>query len=693
VSFATQKDKPNSERFMLVKITPARFVNADLVVNLGLYTISFPYNVERVERNGVALTKVASIFMSGNDTYTVTDDNYVTIRLAAAPSTSNVIVIFYNLFYTSGEYRIKSADPDDANTAEVHWEPRLEDEPSVRQSVKDIISGTLSTSMTSIRLINVDNDFQNYLTDKDSFYEKTVKCWLCINGVDNIQKAFQGRIKKLDISKGHVTLTTYDIFSLMDKPALMKDAAEDAYWERLTNSFPNMDPNRSGTPIRIVLGKSSRFRTEGSSYINNGVHLELKSCEQAVCTNWNSDITTSNNRVWGLCRTLSDGIRVPSSFPTITNVTDLAHLSVIRVSNADYAGMDIELCDSYKISEGGDTYYGFVSRITSSGFGTDIYFYTDASVDPNFTTALTMTPLSLSVVLGGPDSLRVDLFEDKDFTLNVTTLDSGNKYYSITFDNNFESAHSSLAVLDPGSHQIYFRARINTTNMGHAQVLKRLCDDAGIATSTASFTAAQTALNIRSAFSIPQFDEQDFNSYRKYAEEICKSTMGILSANNSFELEYNLLAAPSSTNATTEDMYLKDSLSIDVDYQDIVTQLVAYNPHNSSQAAIDADPSPSETVSSAVAEHLHGIKNTVRFRHVLETITSRIQDIFDILSHRRAIYRFSTATDNLDSEIGDDLQLESSQLLGGVASKDLKIISLDKSAGRADVEATDLLDI
>jgi len=169
--------------------------------------------------------------------------------------------------------------------------------------------------------------------------------------------------------------------------------------------------------------------------------------------------------------------------------------------------------------------------------------------------------------------------------------------------------------------------------------------------------------------------------------------MGILYANNNFELEYQLLSAPSSSSAITNDRYLKDSLAIDIDYQDIVTQLIAYNPHRSWDEALDAAKSPSETVTSAVAEHLHGVKNTVRFRHVLEQITDRIADIFAIMSNRRAIYSFSTATKNLDSEIGDDLQLESDQLLGGESARDLKIISLDKSADRVDVEATDLLDI
>src|SRR5690606_27510837 len=140
---------------MLVKLTPARYISEDMAdEGSGLYSIDWTFPIEKVQRNGVDLTEATSTPGTNDQWYW--DGSSLKVKLAAAPSSSNVIVVFYNLFYTSGQYRITTADPEDPQTDEIHWEPRLEEEPAVKQSVKDIISGTLSTAITSIRLINAD---------------------------------------------------------------------------------------------------------------------------------------------------------------------------------------------------------------------------------------------------------------------------------------------------------------------------------------------------------------------------------------------------------------------------------------------------------------------------------------------------------------------------------------------------------
>lgn len=709
MTFAAEKAKPNSDRFMLVKITPARYVSEALVSQGGgVYSLGWTYHVEKVQRNGHDLTR--SDAAANNDEWSW-DGSTLSVKLASAPSASNVIVVFYSLFYTSGQYRIATADPEDSGTEELHWEPRLENEPTVKQSIKDIISGTLSTAITNIRLINSDNEFQKYLTDDDSFFEKTVKCWICINGVTNIQKAFEGRIKSLSIGKHSVTLTTYDIFSLLDQPALMGDTAEEAYWIRQLGSFPNMYSRDSGLPIKYVLAPATRYTEtaiDGALSTSAAFKMVVRdSLERAVCTNYSAEISTSNNREWGICRFGSAGPRSLSfgNVAAIYQESDSAFDFYISVLFVRITGQhNLRVGDTFKISRTSPSAQDFVLVIEDQPFtfnpggGTQTYHYAllhlgAGSSAPVVTPAWTFHSHSAPAIFireRSSDQLT-PMFYERDYTVTTTTTSSGNKYQKITFKNALETEPDG--GIDPGADEVLWRHGA-AGGLLHGEALKDLCLRAGLSVNSASFAAGSSALPINTSFTIPQFDEQDFASYRKYAEEICKSTMGIIFANNNFDLEYQLLAAPASNGARVNaDRYLSDSLAIDVDYQDIVTQLVAYNPHNSSEAALDAEKSPSETVTSAVAEHLHGVKNTVRFRHVLETITDRIGAIFDIMRHRRAIYRFSTTTDNIDSEISDDLLLESPQLLGGIVARDLKIITLDKSAERVEVEATDLLDI
>jgi len=77
----------------------------------------------------------------------------------------------------------------------------------------------------------------------------------------------------------------------------------------------------------------------------------------------------------------------------------------------------------------------------------------------------------------------------------------------------------------------------------------------------------------------------------------------------------------------------------------------------------------------------------------MEDITGRIDDIRKIRSARRVIYDLRTATNNIDSNIGDDFQLDSAQIIGDGTSIDLKIITLDKSNDEVRIQATDLQEL
>lgn len=864
MTFSSEAEKPSSNRYMLMKITPARYVSDDLsAAGGGVYDMGWSYNIDRIERNGTALTEASSTPGTNDQWYW--DGSSLEIKLASAPSSSNIIVVFYNLFYTSGEFRTATVDPEDSNTPEVHWEPRLLEEPAVRQSIKDLISGVLATAITSLKLSNPDNGFQAYLTDNDSFYEKTVKCWFCINGVENIQKAFEGRIKSVSLlSDSSVTLEIYDVFSLLDQPCLMGDSAEEAYFVRETGSFPDVDPAKAGITIPYIASKLSRYKKLGAAdmieiestnkYLdwsdtdgtlaasvdegfyspddlanamaaamnavastntysvtyfttrrkfifeeatdsaftilwntgsNNGSTIAMKmgfwptadtasafvsiggvaytgvfsdieipfpvnrldssSLIESACTDYAGFADKESNRVWSVARFNSDGPRelnfdiqvgsdTKTQGPMLVRGEDSLTWRNLHMVNFTGSDNNIRVGDSFKWTNNGATKSCYAMCVRDQSFTYGINTYTHAFIVIDQSTKNGYEFLTLNsgdtwstnsapavVLVENSSGKSWPLFYEKHFSTNETTLASGNIYQSITLidgvEDDLEYFHQendyllrdypvpettgysgdTLAgyrpanAINPSDYSIYVRTGAATDNLGHAEVIKEMVEKAGLSTNAASFSTAQSALDVNTSFQIPQFDETDYSSYRKYLELICASTMGVLYANNSFELEYALLSTPSSSNVLDDKKYR--TLSIKIDYQDIVTQLIAYNPHNSSQDALDAAYSPSETVSSDVTRYLHGVRVTRRFRHVLETITARIQDIFDILSKRRAVYRFTTATEHLDAEIGDDFQLESEQLLGASGSKDLKIISLDKSAQDVVVEASDLLDI
>ena len=257
--------------------------------------------------------------------------------------------------------------------------------------------------------------------------------------------------------------------------------------------------------------------------------------------------------------------------------------------------------------------------------------------------------------------------------------------------NNFEANHPGLTVLDTGLYSVLYRIKPDTTNGKHGSVLKTLLESTGLIVNSSSVTTANTSLTSLVNFSIPQFDEGDFAEYFKYIELILSSTFGYIFLNNNFEIEYKLFQAPSSTTEINDGIILKDSLSYRFEFKDIITQLIGYNSHYSANEVTSMSATPSVTVVSNKAKYLHGIDNTTRFRHVLQDMSTRLQDIMDFRSERLVTYDFETANRHLDSLIGDDFKLTTSGLLGDDIERQIKIIKVNKNTDKVSISAIDLI--
>jgi hypothetical protein len=282
----------------------------------------------------------------------------------------------------------------------------------------------------------------------------------------------------------------------------------------------------------------------------------------------------------------------------------------------------------------------------------------------------------------------------RDYTATTSATSGGNVYLKITFVNNFEANHAGLTTLDPGIHSVTYRVRPDTTNGSHGKVVKMILENAGATVNAATVTAADAAFSSNVAFSIPQFDETDYSENIKYLQLIFSSALSYISLNNDFDFEYHLFQTPSSTTEITDVDIINDSFKVEIDYQDIIHQLIAYNPHwSSAEAVANPSDSPSSTEENLTAKYLHGINRVKRFRHVLETITSRLPDIIAVRSNRKASYLFDTKIINIDNILGDDLLIETGGILGGGSSKQLMILSLTKSPKETKIIASDLLDL
>ena len=677
-NFLTIKNNQASEKFCLIRMVPRRYANDNLVsIGSGKYQMSFSYPIQKVMANNTELNLVTSVSIPGEYSY---NENTNTLTIFSTPGPSNIIIIYYYLFFTSGRHRVISEDPEDNNTALRDWSPRIIQNPTISSSIENVTTSGLSVISSSVELINNENEFEAYLTDNDSFHKSEVKTWICLDSAENIQKIFDGRIINLNLNGNRVTITFDDPLSLLLEPCYMGDIPDECYFS--LQNFPNLNPNTTNIPIPYIIGTASRYQLLSDTSISGLVDaqkIDQSSLYNAYCVDYDNSISTTTNRIWGLCRVSSDGFlqfgftpsNIDNTNPNYTRLDGtLAQINKFRIGDTftvTYLAVDYYLRAVY------------VDRINN-------YIYTtkEAAISTGAVVNSNNCPV---IIVTNESNETYNCLYGRDYTTTITNT-TNNKFLKITFTNNFEANHA-LAVLDPGIFRVKFRVRPDMTNGKHGSVVQSLLENAGLTVNTASISTANSSFVVNVNFSIPNFDEQDFDVYIKYIQDILKSALSFITINNDFEVEYKLFNTPTSSIEITDVDILKNDFKIEVDYKDIVHQIISYNPHCGSSEDLNA--SATETLNKT--KYLNNVNKVVRFRHVLENMTTKLQDIIKIRGERKAIYNFSTKVINLDNILGDDIKIVKNGILGNLTSKEVKIISLDKSPKRTRILASDLLDL
>lgn len=687
MSIASEKVKHATERFLLVRLNPARYILP--VLNGSVYEITLPFTINKIERLGVALTKDTSTPSVDDHWYQNESTGLVQIKLASAPNdTTNVLIAFHYLFYTGTVFRSVSEDPENTATTTRLWEPRIINYPSVIQSFGNIIAGVLTVQNTSLEIINENGNIQEFLTEDDSFYNKEAVIWLCINSTSNIQRIFTGKIDSISLTQNTARFNLLDSFSALKQRGTMVppefSSASLAYHLAVTGILPR----GHNKPQPYIFGASSRIKTIGiDGMVSGGPEPYVLTDEilELFTHGYVADVSTTTNRTW-------PGARGRYTIATQSFGAVQAHLDTgtgfrfVRFASLS----NVEVGDTIKWTEGGTDYYGIINHVGTFTYSSVNYNIVFSDPSGPFSLASTVANLkSGGVVITRNNQDPIYPRIDRDVVLSNSALTFGGYSLYAEFVNNFETNFSGFTALNPQTDRVFVRFSQSTVD-SHAAALKYILETAGLTTNTTSFTNAETALSTKVRFHQCNFDESDYDTYLKYVQDILKSTLGFLRINSDDEIEYYLLDAPTSSSVRDSSLTLDGATRCEVDYRDIATEIIAYNPHYDSKQAIDLSSSPAETESAPKARYLHNINNVDRFRHVLEEISSKILDHINLKSKRNAIYSFSTSTEDIDTELGDDIELQNKIVLGSSDTQDLKVISIDKSPGRTSLEAQDL---
>ncbi len=594
-------------------------------------------------------------------------------------------MIFYYLFYTGTIQKAAYETPTLDSTPLRSWEPRILSYPSFLQSFKNIQTGIFTIADSDLEIANADDDFQQYQTDDDSFANKEVSIWLCINSTANIQRAFLGYCTSIKWNRESVRISISDSFSKLKNTAFMGDLDSEAILS--LSSFPNLDPNANNVPCPYVFGRSSAYKSTIWDTYSHPDSRFLVSGFPARCIDFGEYASNTLNRQWLLCRT--DDVIPTQVFGTVISTVTAIESSVTFSS---VSGVFIGDTFSWTDPSGPHTYYCIVTRVV----GSVVYFLPPLGPGPMFipiafNLSSTMNPKpSMAVLIKNPadsDGFYTALY-GRDYSLSTTTTSSGNKLHKITFVNGFESGFEFGLVmtnLNPATMSVHFR--ISHNDQGISYNLRKMLSKAGFTSiQSSSFEIFDDSLALVTRFHIPNIDEDNYNDYLKYFEDFLSACLGYIYINSSFSVAGNVLTIPDSTSVRDSTLILDGSSNGEFEYQDIATQIIPYNPH-----ADDNDNGNEISVKSDKAKYLHGIVNTNRFKHPFENLTDRIDAHMSLKSNRNATYNFEVATEDIDSSLGDDILLDNN--IVPIGSRSAKIISLEKSPGKILVEASDLLGI
>jgi hypothetical protein len=228
--------------------------------------------------------------------------------------------------------------------------------------------------------------------------------------------------------------------------------------------------------------------------------------------------------------------------------------------------------------------------------------------------------------------------------------------------------------------------------MTHGTALKEMVNRAGIADDGNFNTGFNATIDAPVQFQIPNLDETYLDTYRKYCEDILAGTIGYLRMNSDGEAEYIVSESPTPvSNNRDENLILKQSLGVEVQYQDIATGIVMYNPHNQNQLETSGlTDSPALSAENPRAKYLHLVENLNRLKHPFKYVDGIIDRLIGIYSNRRAVYSLRTATEDIDTRLGDDITVVSDMALG---SGEIKVTEVEKTTSRTTIRGTDLLGI
>lgn len=608
MSYATLiLDEKVSHKY-LIKLSPFRRVTGFALVSGSTYSVSFTLGeVVGISDQGSALAQASSSTLSAGEFYFDTDTSVLYVRLTGGQNPNTRWVI--------GNYEITMATfdahwyriPTDSSTRTVYWDPVVIEEPNITRKLSDTLAGYVPVQSTSLKINNAEHFLEQHLVGS-SFYRATVEVWHWIDELDtaNIKKILLGFTEGVTYSDEKVNLKLKDQFDLFTPE--YRNLVGDKEYSLAT--FPNLDQQHIGRPIRTVYGMVDGFIPANIDYVEENP-------------------TTSDNRDW-VC--VSGQLFLDEKAPTVPAAPTS---TTTRTYVTSASGLNIG--DTVILDSATDYY----REITNVFRGTNPYIE-HAAVGVALTTGDTVRRGFVGHVKIIKDGVTHTALYGRDYTCSLAFAGTSSGF---SFTTSMESNLSigTLNASDRVLARVYGPANSLTMggpafggdsaitgNMATApqlilDLLKNQCGLTDADVNQTMFTAALSDSTDTIGVSIPEDSSGSSPKLKELLIKYLKSGLLRLSidAGRKFYIK-SIEPFIGSDHTIDSTEIIEDSFSWDFDYTDLASLVVVeYRPQEGSYSPVSTGRNTVATVSatSDEAQYLHRARKTTKLETNLVDVT------------------------------------------------------------------------
>jgi len=639
----------------LAVLKPRRTVTTWTLEAGSVYRASFSFGeVRQVTQNALSLVAGTSALLSAGQFYYDIDSKVLYVRMSDSSNPSTKFVVTTYEIYVSTFDAHHFRDPVDANSRVVYFEPLIRRSPVLNTSSTDSLYGFVPVQSSSIMISNVTQFLQNHVYDS-SFNQASISMyhWLDNLEVGNVKLVFDGLMSNVAYEDDQVVIRCYDRVDLFKKEYRNSGVS---FFSK--TSFPNLDLNFNGRPIRQVYGVVDGFVP---------VNIDFN--------NTSGTITTSDNRDWVVLSGQSDlGSKtgtVSASPVSTTTRTYVNSTAGFRVGDSVWFDRAVGI-DEYKIL----TVVNYVSN-----------YVEHTALVSAMTSGDLLKRSFVGVVTLSQNNINYTALYGRDY-IEATFADGTSGF---SFTTTLEANLSMVSTLSPNdrlSARVY--GKLNTVTLGGGafgsndsesgnlthpivifyDLLKSSLSIPELEINLSSFIALQGTLTEAVGFAIPDQSTKNFPTFRELIGSLLQTVLLKIYLDDNRKWKISQVGPQGAVLKTiADDEILANSLSYDFEYNDVVSDAIveyAFSEFSLQLGRIGVQVS-TVSATSANALYLHGIQKQETFKSLHFKVADAQQlanRLSYILGDRKGTLEIRTKNRFFDSLLTDIVQLSRTRLPG-----------------------------